>query len=581
MPHLGTSWSRGLLEGMRDQGLRDLVLCPGSRSMPIAVAAFSLAGLRCHSAIDERSASFFALGLAMATRRPTAVVVTSGSAGAHALPAILEAKHQGISLMLVTADRPPELHYSGSSQTVDQLKMFSDQVVAFFELGLPTEAALDRGVSRAIGKKACFTSLFPTAGPVHVNVRIPKPLEPKDLEGYGPYPVSGDAQPILLPEIRAAEGAIEGVCLALASAKRPAIVCGWMHPTSDDALAMARDLAHLAKNLSIPVFAEATSQVRFHSTHALGAFDWYLGTPEVCKTLAPDWVLQLGGVPVSSTLNGWIQGVERTVFCESHWADENEDRAHAVIGDPADSVHRLVQMLQRGSSVPSPARQAFFLSLRDADKKASNLVDAWLADAPEFGEAEVTRWLVDEASFETLMVGNSLPIRHLDQFVSPKEGGPWVVSRRGTAGIDGLLATACGYAMHSERPMALLIGDVSFLHDAGSLALVAEQSPALFVVVLNNRGGRIFERLPAAALGLSDRVWSTLTTPHDFSVAEVSRGYGVLHAQATDRASLAAALEQFYRSKKPMVVEARTESSATTVRFRQLSDRFNEGDKRQ
>lgn len=563
------AWCEHVLDGLIEGGVRELVISPGSRSTPMVLAAQDRRDLQRVVVVDERSAAFYGLGRARATGQPVALLRTSGTASAHDLPAVIEASESGHPLVVISADRPHELMEARAPQTVDQTRLFGHHVRGFFELGTPDASELALRAARRVGCQVGALALGPRPGPVHVNLRARKPLEPptelsdadarflaaarRRLEEPAPriYP-PGPSAP--------SEAGFAAFSDELRSRRRPLVVAGPGPAWSESVRArMCADLARIG----VPVLAEATSQLRL-GPGGLGApaHDLLLRNRDLRSELAPDVIIQLGEPPVSTGLQKALAEWEAPRWVISPWGAPDPNSRSRVL------QAELPSFLQRWSAdavYVDPAYQARFAS-RTA--LAARLAES---GAREWGEGRVTR-LAREAlpAGGRLMVGNSLAVRHLDQFV-PNGGPPaTVLHQRGAAGIDGLIAGAI--AASRDAPTVLLLGDVSARHDVGSLQLRALAGD-LRIVVLHNGGGRIFEQLPVAARLASDpeRLDAFLTSSGD-SLVPVARAFGWSAEAVADEAALREALT----NDGPRYIEAHlpsTEASATLARLEAALER--------
>lgn len=577
-PVLSTEWARLLVASLRRSGLRHVVLSPGSRSTPFTWAALHEPDLVCRTIIDERSAAFYAVGHARMTGEAVLLISTSGSAAANYFPAVVEAAEAAVPLLVLTADRPLELQHAAAPQTIDQVKLFGDRVRAYIELGTPDP---DPRMLRAIPRLAAWAVLasrFPVPGPVHLNARARKPLDPqpagpddRDLRESIDRLIEG------VPEAFPAEPhpsspAIELVADACRRCRRGLIVCGPAIP----AHAAAPDaVGELARRTGYPVVAEAASQLRFvglEGVAALNAFDALLDVPDLDAATRPDVVLQVGRPPTASSWNAAMDrwsDVDRYVFSSHGWADP-WSTATAMIGGP---LTRGVRALAAALGDDALAPGDWIPDLRRIDRAAWRVIEESLADG--FSEAAAVRAVVDRLEpGSVLAVGNSLPIREVTAFVPPGSRGIDVWSQRGANGIDGLISGAAGAASASGRPTTLLLGDVSFLHDIGGLQAARDLPAPLTVVVLNNGGGRIFERLPVAETLAGDPALDAWLTPPRVDVQAAARAFGLAYARGADPSSLTTALDTIGGTGG--VVEVMVPEGGTTDHQRRLARRLEE-----
>jgi 2-succinyl-5-enolpyruvyl-6-hydroxy-3-cyclohexene-1-carboxylate synthase len=533
-----TLWAELIASTLADAGVRLCVVSPGSRSTPLVTAIASEPRIAAPAVIDERAAAFYALGAARATGEPTAIVCTSGTAGAHYLPALVEASQSGVPLIAITADRPPELQQCGASQTIDQVGMFGSFVRGAFDFGAPVAAV---HAFRAVRRKviqAVTLARGPLAGPVHLEVPLRKPLEPAapstdDERALAKVVLALRHEPVLAipPRLIADDAALHELAAAIAAEPRGVIVAGALPPSFTGRQAVLE----LARAAGYPLLAESGSQLRFGprpGVACIDTFDLVLGAPFP----APKLIVQIGSEPVAASWPA-LSGIARWVLAES-WRDP-ESSARVILGDPASSLgtlstHSTLAGLQARPA--SPFREAWLAT----EQRSRGAVDRALAAHPR-SEGAVVRAAVEAAGSATLQLGNSLPIRVVDQVCRGGGAMRRVLTQRGAAGIDGLIASAAG-ATRAATPVLLVLGDVSFAHDLGGLVAAREAAAPLAVVVVDNGGGRIFSGLPVARAGVSlERHW---TTPPGIDPAAVATALGARALTAASPAAVAAAVTE-------------------------------------
>lgn len=561
-------WSRLLFESLADAGLEDVVVSPGSRSTPLVWAALAAKRLRCTSIIDERAAAFYAVGHARVTGKPAALVCTSGSAVANYFPAVVEAASSRTPLLVVSADRPFELQDCGASQTIDQTRIYGSYA-KFVELGMPDAADTALIALRRRARQALHDAQFPEPGVVHWNFRARKPLEPVRAASPEAHALTSRVDALLevpiasvrSPRILASEDALAALASELSVARRGLIVCG---PSPLHGRSRCRELAKLSVRTSFPVYAEATSQLRFDAPAEL--------PPDLCfenldllarsglfsRVGVPDVVLQVGAPPISSAWERLVAAhpeMSRHVLAEHGFPDPDGRARSVILGDVAASVARLAAV-----SVPDrprPEQRQWALLLGAANTVAGRVLAQTDEEAPFPSEGVATRIVCDALPRDSVLaLGNSLPVRHADVFGSVRhDTGISVWSQRGTAGIDGVVAGAAGAADASGRPTVLLVGDVSALHDVGGFAVAAAARTPLVIVVLNNDGGRIFEQLPVLAAGLDESQLRFWTTPHGRSFEPVAKLYGVGYERPTTARALRSAIGKGLQKPGASLVE--------------------------
>jgi 2-succinyl-5-enolpyruvyl-6-hydroxy-3-cyclohexene-1-carboxylate synthase len=554
-------------------GLREAVLAPGSRSTPLAMAflgAERQGRLRLHVRIDERSASFTALGLAKASRRPVAVLCTSGTAAANFHPAVIEADESGVPLLVLTADRPPELRGVGANQAIDQIKLYGHAARWFCEAGVPEQRPGMVGYWRSL---ACQAWAYASGaagglpGPVHLNLAIREPLTP-ELPGAADepdWPESLDGRPGGAPWTRfhgsggyggaespPVRGGIPGGRPPVAStvppgevqlpwAERGVVVCG-------DGDYGAPGLVELAERAGWPVLAEPSSGAR-RGPNALSAYQYLLDTPEFAATRRPDVIVSAGRPGLSRPQTAFLgrSAIRHVVIGPGpgRWADPQRSAT-----DVAPGVRLVGPARRTGSS-------AWLDGWRLADEAARRAADAVLDDDDRLTEPRLARDLIAGLPEGALLwTGSSLPIRDVDLHGVPR-GDIRILASRGASGIDGTVSAAIGAALAHGGPAFALIGDLAFLHDAPGLALGPDEPrPDLCLIVVNNDGGGIFSALEQAAFpAMFERLFGT---PHGAGLHHLAAAFGLPY----ERLDQPADLEKVVAGSGLRVVEAQTDRTA-------------------
>ena len=515
-----------LVDELARAGVTDACLSPGSRSAPLAVALFDDDRIRLHVRHDERSAAFLAIGLARATHRPVPVVCTSGSAVANLHPAVVEADAARVPLLLLTADRPPELRGTGANQTIDQIKIFGSAVRWFCEVGAPDQPQVQYW--RSVASRACSESrgaVGGPAGPVHLNLAFREPLVPaagEVVDGAiesrpdgGGWTVAADAARTPAPSD------VAWLTEHIQATERGLLVVG---DTDTD----PRPLRRLAEAAGWPVLAEPQSGVRAGPS-AITTYDHLLRDAPFAAAHDPDLVVIVGKLGLSKALLSWLSPDIAQVLIDRDgaWTDPNRTVRRIIAADPAAMAAAVVDdLLERPVS-------RWLASWRDAERTATAALDQVLDGDPGLSEPRVAR---DLAALlpggAALVVASSMPVRDLALFMRPREGLR-VLANRGASGIDGFVSTALGVAAGSDGPTFALAGDLSVLHDQNGFLPGPTSRPDLVMVVLNNDGGGIFSFLPQAQLPAG---YETLFgTPHGIDFARLAQLHGLGHRRV-DRA---------------------------------------------
>ena len=557
--NLLTEWSRLLFARLAAAGVREVVVSPGSRSTPFTWAALHTPELACHSVQDERAAAFYALGMARISGRPSLLLCTSGSAPAHYFPAVVEASLARVPLLIVTADRPFELQDVNAAQTVDQTKLYGDFARRFYELGAPDPSPAALSGAARLAEQAVFHARYPDPGPVHLNVRARKPLEPVTAENALRAMVDALlAEPARLappPEVRAAVVAIAELAERCRSLQRGLLVAG---PAAPGELAA---LPRLAEATGFPLLCEATSQLRFaggpRGDHLIDAFEPLLRSREQRSRLAPELVIHFGPPATSSGLEALLAsgGIELHVIARHGFPDPGSRARSVTVGALSDVAERLIA----AGGYDGAARREFRTRWASANQAAWRALERVGAASAGFCEGAAVRAAVESLPRGSLLsLGNSLPVRDVDLFVPAADRGISVLHQRGANGIDGLLSGAAGAGHAFPGPTLLLVGDVAFLHDLGGLELVRRAEKPLVVLVVDNGGGRIFEQLPLAPHFAGDPALSKFwLTPPGVDFEHAARAFGIPYAAPTTATELAATLQGALERRGATLVHAR------------------------
>lgn len=554
-----TALASVLVDELLRCGLSDAVVAPGSRSAPLAMAFAEHGGhgagagtgnpaVRLHVRIDERSAGYLAVGLGKASGRPAAVVCTSGTAAANLHPAVVEASHAGVPLIVLTADRPPELRDTGSNQTIDQLKLYQGAVRWFCEVGAPEARAGMVAYWRSIASRAWSLANAPgDPGPVHLNAAFREPLVP---DGHRDWPEALDGRPGGAPWTeawKAPEPHTPAAPAATVASERGVLVVG---DTTEDA---GRYVA-AAEAAGWPVFAEPSSNAR-RGECAIATYHHLLGAGEFVAAHRPDAVVTVGKPGLSRPLLALLGDVSRHVAVDA-CPRGSDPRRSAAARVPVQARLEL-----------SPSEPGWLRAWQRADAVARRAVDEVLDADDRPTEPRLARDLAAAVPDGALLVvGSSMPVRDLDQTMRPR-AGLRVLANRGASGIDGSVSTAVGAALAHGGPSFALLGDLAFLHDQNGLVLGADEPrPDLLVVVVNNDGGGIFSLLPQAGHVASfERVFGT---PHGIDLSHLAGAYGIRYRTLARMGELPAALT----GNGLRLLEVRTDRTANARLHHDLRD---------
>jgi 2-succinyl-5-enolpyruvyl-6-hydroxy-3-cyclohexene-1-carboxylate synthase len=554
---LNLLWADRLMRELAAAGVQRVFIAPGSRSTPLTLAAARQAALIVADHFDERGLAFAALGVGRATGRPAAVITTSGTAVANLLPAVVEAGQDHVPLVLLTADRPPELRGSGANQTIEQAGLFGVQARYALDLDCPP----DDGGTEAVAEAVAAARLAWAHGPVHLNLRLREPLQPG-----APLPPRPAPEPPC--------DCLDGFAL---------------HPPPEDGLAEVRDhlrpdfrvwclmgpglhpleqgvLLEVARRLRWVVLPDVLSGLRLEALEELALVhhhDLALLAPESLGP-PPDRVLHFGGRMLSKRLGQYLAALPDVPLLHLH---PHPGRMEVV---PNRVRQVKVGALAAGLLHDAPPAVAAPEPVAASTTVARALEAAFAAD-DHLDEPWVARALVRLApDRHGLFLGSSLPVREMEMYAAPRPRAPVVGGNRGASGIDGTLAAAAGFALGLNRPTTVLLGDLSALHDLNSLAFIAAQRVPLVVVILNNGGGGIFRFLPVARLEAEHgALW---TTPHAWEFAHAAALFKLPYVSPRTRSEFASAYTAAVASGGPVVIEVRTDGAENHARQLALQD---------
>jgi 2-succinyl-5-enolpyruvyl-6-hydroxy-3-cyclohexene-1-carboxylate synthase len=542
-------------------GVSDIVVSPGSRSTPLAIALASDPRLEIHVHHDERSAGFLGLGLGLASGNPAVVVTTSGTAAVELHPAVVEAHMAGVPLIICTADRPPELLDVGAPQTIDQTHLYGRSVRWFCEPGVPTAAASRSW--RSLASRAVAEANGTPPGPVHLNLAFREPLVgergqlPPGRPAGGPWHRSRPT-PALQPDDLSRLGNLFGV-------ERGIIVAG---ADSGDP-----DALHaLAALLGWPVLADPRSGAQvtdIEGATVVAASDALLRSERFAASERPEVVLRLGLPPTSKVLGQWLASSEATqvsIHPDGAWLDPDRTAGLVVAAAPTE-VCRLGAGIVAGDPRWSGE---WAVTWKAAEAAAQRTIDQVLADHDEITEPAIARTLMAVTPPDSLVVvSSSMPIRDVEWYGTPRRDVR-VLSNRGANGIDGVVSTAVGVALNYVATCCL-VGDIAFLHDTNALWGLADREVDLTVVVVDNDGGGIFSFLPQRALLGADRFEQLFGTPHGVDVGAVAEAHGLPVHRPEKAADIGPAIVEAMTAGGARVVHVRTDRDANVAVHRELN----------
>lgn len=582
------AWVGAFVDELVRGGVRDACVAPGSRSTPLALALAHHESMRVWTHLDERSAAFFALGMAKSARRPVAVVCTSGTAAANFLPAVVEARLSEVPLLVLTADRPHELHGDvGAPQTVDQVKLYGTHVKWFVDAPLPEATPALLREARTLGARAASTAGMAPAGPVHVNFPFREPLVPRAVGVPGWW--NDDAKLAWVgraggePWVRTIAAArhpgddvVDALADALADARRPVIVCGAITDP-----AVAAPLASVARRLDAPLLADPLSQLRFGAdpaTLVVDGYDAFLRalSPEASEALAPDLVVRVGALPTSKALQLWLHanaGVPRIILGDGPWSDPAQDGGWWVRADAASTCAALDGALAEILGETPVADADWAARWRRIGARTREILAEVLESDDALNEPRLFAELAAALpAGSTLWVSSSMPVRDLDSFGARRDERIRVLANRGANGIDGVVSSALGAAAASDGPLVLAIGDLAMYHDMNGLLAARHHDLDATIVLVNNDGGGIFSFLPQGDPELvTQREFEVLFgTPHGLDFSHAGAMYGARYTRPDGWAAFHASLAAALGAQGLDIIEVRTDRVENVERHRAL-----------
>jgi 2-succinyl-5-enolpyruvyl-6-hydroxy-3-cyclohexene-1-carboxylate synthase len=527
--NVNSLWAGVLVETLHRCGVQLAVVSPGSRSTPLTMALARHGGIEAVPVLDERSAGFFALGAAKATGRPVVLVCTSGTAVANYLPAIVEAHESNVPLLVLTADRPPELRDCASGQTIDQLKIFGGYARFFHECALPE---LDFGRLRYLRQTmahAVQRTLVAEAGPVHVNLPFRDPLPPIDDGGGAAQFAAGVDWAQFFAHLAPVEVPVPSALVPhIIPEVHGAIIVG---PTqAADVASFVGAVSEIARRLGWPVLADPLSPLRYHSASVptlVTTYDLVLRNPAAAERLKPEAVLCLGGWPTSKGLRSWVEASEAKIWLVNE-AGTNRDALHGRTQSLVIAPSALATILPE-SSEPNGYQRMW----ARYEEQMRPILDAKLDAESEMFEMKAVWLLAQHLPPETpLFIANSMPVRDAEYVVPGADRHVRPLCNRGANGIDGTLSSALGVAHGTGKPTVLLTGDLALLHDTNGFLLKPKLKTSLTIVLINNRGGGIFDHLPVSQF--EPPFEHFFATPQEADFGQLALAYGVEHTSVYD-----------------------------------------------
>jgi len=556
-------WAKIFIDQLADLGVKNACISPGSRSTPLTYTLSKNRKIKSFVHVDERSSAFFALGLAKATGFPVIVITTSGTAVAELYPAIIEAYQQRVPLIVCTADRPSELIGTGANQTINQHNIFKNHIRWFRDLGLPSISETGLHHLQRIAINSFHISLYKDKGPVHLNFPFRKPLEPfsyTDEVNKGIFkikPQRGFKNKMELSKqlAKISEKLLEKII----ATERGIIITGPMDYDSD----LVRKVKQLSSLLKYPIVADGLSQFRFGTSvndkNILSNFNSIVQSDNFLKNHDPDIIIQLGRTPTSSAIENFFVRTNADRYLVNSFGD-NFDPARNAQVVLAFSPNYFCDDLQAQLLKKKFKRQEtdWLKDFIKADEICKNIKTKVIKKSKELNELSIITEIFNYLpSGSNIFIGNSLPVRDLDNFLSNNSKRFTIYFNRGASGIDGVTSTALGIATRN-KPTILITGDLSFLHDLNALTVAIKYSIPITIIVINNNGGGIFQSLPIAQK--VKRFTEYFVTPHNLDLSGIVKSFGIDYQLITNRSKLQNHLKKVLDRNYPLVLEIRTDA---------------------
>lgn len=560
-----TSYLAAFIEGLEEAGIKDVVISPGSRSTPLALLFAEHPDIDIYVNIDERSAGFFALGLAKASRKPVALLCTSGTAAANYYPAVVEASLSRVPLVVLTADRPHELRDVGAPQAIDQMHLYGRHVRWFTEMALPEKGISMLHYAKTAGTRAVSESLGLPSGPVHLNFPLREPLLPQlDPPPFATNKTKAVKRELKLGTLELPEEKFRETAEEWRSYEKGLIVCGPI-----DQPGFPEAIKELAEVLGFPIFADPLSQLRSGTSaneFVIDSYDAILKTEEVYSDYQPDLIIRFGGMPVSKPLALFIQHLENTkqviVDGERCWRDPYHIGTEMIYCNETNLCNQISKIIQTRN------HSSWLMNWLEMNQIAKNVIEHQLQTETKLDEGkavrELSRWIPDDS---TIFVGNSMPIRDMDTFFHTNNKNIRIMANRGANGIDGVVSTALGSSVHTG-PLYLLIGDLSFYHDMNGLLAAKIYDLNINIILMNNDGGGIFSYLPQVKEPKHFEV--LFGTPTGLNFEHAIKLYQGQYTKINDWESFQVALMDEASYKGLNVIEIPTDRAENTASHRRI-----------
>jgi len=568
LPDRNLSFADAFISELGRSGVHHACICPGSRSTPLVLSLARSHHIKTWVHLDERSAAYFALGISRAIHEPVAVVCTSGTAAANVYPAIVEAHYSHIPLLVLTADRPPELWEWGANQTIDQNRMYGQHVKWAVNMATPEPTPELLRFVHETSCRAVATAVESRPGPVQINVPFREPLVPDTIpsvfEEVGERR-TGAYTTVNIGRVRLDHEQLRRMAHALEGKDRGIIICG---PQDDPEFAPS--VAALAKLLRFPILADPLSQVRCGThdrSNVIDCYDGFLRSQKLTQALRPEVILRFGATPTSKSLLRYLAQIpDAYQICihPSDWQDQDHMASEMIHADPTQFVNDLARTLT--PSVSSKWLEEWSII---AERSRTAIVH-YLNKIEEIFEGKVFSELAELLLAKaTLFAGNSMPVRDLDAFYPGSPHEIRFLANRGASGIDGVLSTALGIAAVTQCPLVTVLGDLSFYHDMNGLLSAQKFKPNATIIVLNNNGGGIFSFLPQH--NHPEYFETYFATPHNLTFEAAATLYRLHYTKVRSWDEFRKTISQNITIPGTKIVELNTERERNIELHHQIS----------
>ncbi|MCO7176219.1 2-succinyl-5-enolpyruvyl-6-hydroxy-3-cyclohexene-1-carboxylic-acid synthase [Sporolactobacillus kofuensis] len=559
---LMTHYLSSFIHTLHQHHVREVVISPGSRSTPLAILLEECAEIKTYLDIDERSAGFFALGLAKGSGQPVGLLCTSGTATANYYPAVIEAYFSRVPLIVLTSDRPYELQHVGAPQTINQANMYGEHVKHFFQFEMSEHDLSLLKYNQAMTTRSIAESTSAPQGPVQINVPIREPLIPGKLLEFGNQNVENTMITVEQGKRALSNTQLVTIAAQIGQAKKGVLICGKM-----ESIGIESSVAALAAKAGFPILADPLSQLRrggHDLNNVIESYDTFLRIESAALKLNPDLIIRLGAPPVSKALKLWMQNqtcMNIVVDGGMSWRDPAGSATEMIYCDEQIFCDDLTPLI-------SIQPELHWLNSWKRLNQLTKSVLSGIEEEQELSEVKVFRelaeWLPEDAN---LFVGNSMAIRELDTFLFVKQRSATIFGNRGANGIDGVVSTAVGVAL-SRKNTILALGDLSFFHDMNGLLAARQNLADLTIILVNNDGGGIFSFLPQASE--KAHFESLFGTPHGLDFVHTARLYGADYTKVKNWVEFQQALE-FSKTKRGLkIIEVPTDRETNVANHRAL-----------